>query len=194
MYRIEEIQYIRKIMSDKLDPKRYEHTLGVSFTAAALAMAHDYDITDAEMAGLLHDCAKHFPESVLISKCRKHGIYLSEEELKSPAVIHAIYGAYLAEHKYGISDREVINSIRYHTTGRAGMSKLEKIIYLADYIEPTRSSSEILPEVRRLAFTDLDLCMYKILGSTVEYLDSRKTHIAKDTFTAYEYFRELLHK
>ena len=75
MYSIEEIQHIRRIMQDKLDPKRYEHTLGVSFTAAALAMAHGIDIQTAEMAGLLHDCAKRFPESVLIEKCRKRYRY-----------------------------------------------------------------------------------------------------------------------
>ena len=191
MYKVEQLQQIRRIMSEKLDPKRYEHTLGVSFTAASLAMAHGADISTAEMAGLLHDCAKHFPESVLIQKCRKRDISLSREELQSPAVIHAIYGAYLTEHKYGITDEDVINAVRYHTTGRAGMSRLEKIIYIADYIEPQRSAADVLPEVRSLAFRDLDEAMYVILDSTVSYLTSGRSHIAKDTLTALEYFKEL---
>ena len=194
MYSIEEIQHIRRIMQDKLDPKRYEHTLGVSFTAAALAMAHGIDIQTAEMAGLLHDCAKRFPESVLIEKCRKHGIKLSREELQSPAVVHAIYGAYLAEKKFGITDRDVLNSIRFHTTGRAGMSKLEMIIYIADYIEPQRSLADVLPEVRRLAYRDLEDSMYVILGSTVDYLKEKGSHIAKDTLTAFQYFSKICQK
>ena len=191
MYRIEEIQLIRRSLSLKLDSRRYEHTLGVSFTAAALAMAHGCDISSAEMAGTLHDCAKRFPPSVLIDKCRRHDISLSEDELKSPAVIHAIYGAYLAEKKYGISDRDVINAVRYHTTGRADMSKLEKIVYIADYIEPQRSVSKILPEMRRLAFSDLDGCMYRILEETVAFLRSKRSYIARDTLIALDYFSKL---
>ena len=194
MYKLEQLLQYRQVLATKLDPKRYEHTLGVSFMSAALAMAHDYDVTDAQMAGLLHDCAKHFPENVLIAKCQKRGVVLSEDQLKAPTVVHAIYGAYLAEHKYGITDKEIINAIRYHTTGRAGMSKLEKIVYIADYIEPLRSASEILPEVRELAFKDLDQCMYLILEDTVRYLSSKKSFIDRDTLWAFDYFRELLGK
>ena len=192
MYRIEEIQLLRRIMSEKLDPRRYEHSLGVSFTAAALAMAHGADISQAEMAGMVHDCAKRFPPSVLVEKCRRHGIVLSEDQLRSPAVIHAIYGAYLTEKKYGITDRDVINAVRYHTTGRPGMSKLEKIVYVADYIEPQRSLAQILPEMRRLAFSDLDECMYRILKDTVAFLKGKKSYIARDTFDALDYFSNLL--
>ncbi len=194
MYKLELIQQYRAVMASKLDPKRYEHTLGVSFVAASLAMAHGYDVSDAQMAGLLHDCAKHFPENVLIAKCQKHGIVLNEDQLRAPSVVHAIYGAYLAEHKYGITDREVINAIRYHTTGRAGMSKLEKIVYIADYIEPTRAVASLLPEARALAFKDLDLCMYRILSDTVEYLNKKGAFIDRDTLWAHDYFKELLSK
>ncbi len=191
MYNTEELQHIRRIMSEKLAPKRFEHTLGVSYTAAALAMAHGADISSAQMAGLLHDCAKRFPENVLIKKCEDHGIKLSEDELLSPAVIHAIYGAYLTEHKYGIADRDVVNAVRYHTTGRAGMSKLEKIVYIADYIEPTRDLSKQLQKLRSLAFKDLDETMSAMLDSTIGYLDLKKRHVAVDTYKALEYFKGL---
>lgn len=188
-YGIDEIQRIRRILSEKLDPGRYEHTLGVSFTCAALAMAYGEDIDKAEMAGLLHDCAKRFPESVLIEKCKKNGVYLSDAELESPAVVHAKYGRYLALKKYGITDEDILNAISYHTTGRAGMSLLEKIVYVADYIEPRRFKAPDLKEIRALAFKDIDECMLKIFEGTISYLDGKRSHIAPDTLSAYEYFK-----
>ena len=193
-YGIDEIQRIRKILSEKLDPGRYEHTLGVSFTCAALAMAYGEDLDKAEMAGLLHDCAKRFPESVLIEKKKKNGVYLTDSELASPAVIHAKYGRYLALKKYGITDEDVLNAISYHTTGRAHMSELEKIVYIADYIEPRRFKAENLPEIRKLAFKDLNECMLRILEDTVRYLKGKHSNIASDTLEAYEYFKDLKSK
>ena len=189
---IDEIQRIRRILSEKLDPGRYEHTLGVSFTCAALAMAYGQDIDKAEMAGLLHDCAKRYPDSVLIEKCKKNGVRLTEGELNSPAVVHAKYGRYLAVKKYGITDEDILNAISYHTTGREGMSMLEKIVYVADYIEPRRYTASDLPEIRRLAFKDLDLCMYRILEGTVGYLKAKRSRRAPDTLKARDHFRKLL--
>lgn len=190
MYRIEEMQRIRNDLKQKLDPHRYEHTLGVSFTSAALAMAHGGDILQAQMAGLLHDCAKRFPETVLIEKCKKHGVPLSAEELAAPAVIHAKYGRYLAQHKYGITDEDVLNAIAYHTTGRPGMSRLEKIVFIADYIEPLRDKAHDLPKMRALAFQDLDACMRAILSDTVTYLKQKGASIDPATLSALDYFQK----
>lgn len=189
MYEIEELQLIRHKLKKKLDSQRYEHTLGVSFTSAALAMRWGADIRKAELAGLLHDCAKHFTEEELIAKCREDGVFLGEEELKSPAVIHGKLGKYLAEHKYGIQDADILNAISYHTTGRENMSLLEKIVFTADYIEPCRDRAPGLPEVRRLAFEDLDLCMYKILTDTIGYLTKKGAHIHADTMHARDYLK-----
>lgn len=189
------ISEIRKKLKKKLDPARYEHTLGVSFTAAALAMSRNSDgafLRKAELAGLLHDCAKHFSEEELIERCKKNGVTLTEEERKSPAVIHAKYGRYLAEKKYGISDEDILNAVSYHTTGRAGMSELEKIVFIADYIEPSRNRAQNLKKMRSLAFSDLDRCMYEILASTVTYLRRKKSEIHPDTLTAKAYFAKLM--
>lgn len=191
MYRVEEMLRIRNDLQQKLDPRRYEHTLGVSFTSAALAMTYGGDVLEAQMAGLLHDCAKRFPERVLIEKCIKHGIPLTEGELAAPAVIHAKYGRYMAEHKYGITEEDVLNAIAYHTTGRPGMSRLEKIIFIADYIEPLRTKAADLAEMRALAFRDLDACMRAILASTVDYLESKGSAIDPDTLSALAYFEDL---
>ena len=100
-----EIFTIRKRLKSKLDPMRYEHSLSVSFTCVALAMRYGYDLNKAELAGLLHDCAKRYNDQTIIEKCRKKGISLTEDELGAPATIHARLGAWMAEHKFGISDQ-----------------------------------------------------------------------------------------
>ena len=95
----EQIPYFRERLKAKLPPLRYEHSLGVSYTAMALAMRYEYDLDKAEIAGLLHDCAKHYTDDEIIKKCRKHEIPLEEAELSAPAVLHAKYGAWLAERR-----------------------------------------------------------------------------------------------
>lgn len=166
----ERITEIRKHLKKKLNPMRYEHTLGVSYTCMALAMRYSANLDQAEMAGLLHDCAKRYDDATIICKCQEHGIELTEGELRAPAVIHAKLGAWMAEHKYGITDPEVLSAIACHTTGKPAMSLLDKILYVADYIEPRRDKAPNLPKLRRLAFEDLDEALYQILDSTRNYL------------------------
>ena len=111
-------------------------------------MCYGADLEKALTAGLLHDCAKGRGVKEQIRYCEKHGILLTEAELAMPALIHAKLGAYLAEKDYGITDPEILDAITYHTTGRPDMSLLEKIIYIADYIEPNR---RIIRDWRRSA-------------------------------------------
>lgn len=182
---------IREHLRSKLHPMRYEHTLGVSFTCMALAMRYGYDLDKAEMAGLLHDCAKRYDDTVIIRKCEKKGIELTEGERMAPATIHAKLGAYLAEHKYGVTDPEILNAIACHTTGKPGMGLLDKILYVADYIEPRRDRAPQLPEMRRLAFEDLDEALFQIMEGILDYLSASGTYIDEMTRNAYEYYREL---
>ena len=172
-----EIFTIRKRLKSKLDPMRYEHSLSVSFTCVALAMRYGYDLNKAELAGLLHDCAKQ-------------GISLTEDELGAPATIHARLGAWMAEHKFGISDPEILSAIACHTTGKPEMGLLDKILYVADYIEARRYKAENLDEMRRLAFIDLDQALCRIMGGTLEYLEGKHAFIDHMTREAYEYYRE----
>lgn len=185
----EKINTYRKHLKSKLAPMRYEHSLSVSFTCIALAMRYGYDIHKAELAGLLHDCAKRFDDNVLIAKCKKHNLPLTEDELKAPAVIHARYGAWMAEHKYGIEDPEILSAIRWHTTGKPEMTTLEKILYIADYIEPRRDKASNLPEMRYLAFQDLDQTMYAILDGTLSYLKKKGGSVDSMTLQAYNYYK-----
>ncbi len=188
----EQILTLRKQLKSKLDPMRYEHSISVSFTCTALAMRYGIDIKQAELAGLMHDCAKRFTDSELIQKCQKHEVTLTEAEIKAPAVIHAKYGAYLAEHKYGIHDEEILSAIACHTTGKPDMTTLDKILYIADYIEPRRDKADNLPQMRYLAFQDLDKTMYEILKGTLEYLNKKGNTIDPMTKQAYEFFEEVM--
>ncbi len=113
---------------------------------------------------------------------------MSGPELRSPQVIHAVYGRYMAAARFGIDDPEILDAIAYHTTGRPAMKTLEKIIFTADFIEPLRKEAPGLEELRSLAFRDLDECVYRILKSTVEYLGTRGREIVPATLEAYKYY------
>ena len=184
-----DIKKIRKKMEKVLDNARFEHTLGVAYTAACLAMRYDVDITKAQVAGLLHDCAKCLTNEKRISICKKHNIQMNEAELKNPQLLHAKVGSFLAMEEFDIHDQDIINAILNHTTGRPDMSTLEKIIFTADYIEPLRDKASDLDIARRLAFTDLDECVYEILSATVTYLRSKNASIVSDTLNAYEWYK-----
>ena len=192
----ERITEKRKHLKKKLNPMRYEHTLGVSYTCMALAMRYSANLDQAEMAGLLHDCAKRYDDATIICKCQEHGIELTEGELRAPAVIHAKLGAWMAEHKYGITDPEVLSAIACHTTGKPAMSLLDKILYVADYIEPRRDKAPNLPKLRRLAFEDLDEALYQILDSTRNNLKETGTAEDDTTEQTREYYleRQVQHK
>lgn len=171
----ERSEKIKKELSKKLKKERYEHTVGVMYTAASLAMRYEADIEKALLAGLLHDCGKFCPPKEQIRLCEKYGIFLTDSELKMPALIHAKFGAFLAEHEYGVTDREILNAIACHTTGRPDMTMLEKIIYIADYIEPNRRPIQGLKEIRTTVFQDIDRAVYLSASKTLQYLkDSRK--------------------
>jgi len=179
----------RRQLNARLDPRRYEHSLSVSFTSIALAMRYGYDINKAELAGLLHDCAKCYSDETLIKQCGINGVELSEEEQQVKVTIHARYGAWLAKHQYHIQDEDVLSAIRYHTTGRPGMSLLEKIVFTADFIEPRREKAKRLPELRILAFENLDQTVYEILYDSLQYLKEQGGRIDSMTQKAFAYYQ-----
>ena len=177
-------------MEKKLDPKRYEHTLGVAYTAAALAMRHGADIRKAQIAGLLHDCAKCVEHKKKIRICEKHNIEINDIERKNPFLLHAKVGSYIAMRKYNVDDEDIIQAILNHTTGRPAMSLLEKIVYVADYIEPNRRQAPNLAKIRKRAFKDIDKALIMILQDILVYLDSLNSDIDPMTRQTYEYYVE----
>lgn len=183
-------------MEQALERKRYEHTLGVAYTAANLAMVHGVDVEKALTAGMLHDCAKCISHHKQLTICRKNKMILSEIESENHSpLLHAKAGSCLARKKYGITDEEILQAISYHTTGRPHMSPLEKIIYIADYIEPGRERAkrsyadvQNLQEVRKMAYQDLDKTLCKILSDTLDYLSRKGGKIDSMTRDTYEYY------
>ena len=192
---------LRKEMEKILEPKRYEHTLSVAYTAANLAAVYGEDVEKALIAGILHDCAKCMSHKRQVILCEKYHLQLSqiEKEEGSP-LLHAKAGSVLAREEYDIEDEDILNAISFHTTGRPQMSMLEKIIYIADYIEPGRrhmkrfgegAPMERLRQIRQMAYRDLDETLCNILSDTLGYLDSKGGRVDPMTRTTYEYYKQL---
>ncbi len=193
----DEYNKIKEKLSKKLSVKRFDHTIGVSYTAAAMAMRYGLNVDRAAMAGLLHDCAKYMTDDELIEKCTKYGIECSETELRNGYLLHAKLGAYLSKEKYGIEDEEICSAVRYHTTGKPAMSVLEAIVFTADYIEPGRKVLPNFKLIRSMAFVDLDEAVYLILKNTLSYLNDEKEaeqsqkEIDKHSVEAYKYYKKI---
>lgn len=185
-----EINDIRKKLKKELDKDRFEHTMGVMYTAGCLAMAYEYPIEKAMMAGLLHDCAKCLPNEEKLELCNKFGISVNSAEMENKSLLHAKAGAILAKEEYGIKDFEILHAIRVHTTGEPDMNLLDKIIYVADYIEPGRDKAPDLTYIRKLAYQDIDKCVARILYDTLNFLNEKKGNVDPTTQQTYEFYRQ----
>lgn len=185
-----DLEKMRKQVKAALDAYRYRHTLGVMYTAASLAMRYEIPLDQAMTAGLLHDCAKCISDEKKIKMCSRHHIELSETELQNTALIHPKLGAYLAQAEYGVEDAGILDAIASHTTGHPDMSMLEKIIYIADYIEPGRTDAPNLKEVRRLAFENIDEAMFRILDDTLKYLKNSGKVIDSMTEETHDFYKK----
>lgn len=170
--------------------KRFEHTIRVSEEAQKLAIVHGVDPEKAKIAGMFHDCAKIRDLDKLLEKCREYNFELTHDMYYSPQIIHSFLGAEIANKRYGIDDIEILDAIRFHTTGRANMSMLEKVIYLADYIEPMRNFDGV-ERARKLSYEDIDLAMLESLNNTILFLANKMNYIAKYTFDARNYLLEM---
>ena len=184
----ENIDLIKADLKEKLPKKRYEHTLGVAYTAAALAMCYGEDILKAELAGILHDVAKAKKSSELKDDMKGYidpytdGEYVALIADKAPQILQAIYAPYLAKRDYKIEDKDILSAIRWHTTGKKDMTMLEKIVFVADYIEPNRKKLPDLDRIRTLSFHDISEAVKVTAKSTIEYLGSQGMYIDKFTY------------
>lgn len=184
----ENIDLIKADLKEKLPKKRYEHTLGVAYTASSLAMCYGEDILKAELAGILHDVAKAKKSSELKDDMKEYidpytdGDYVALIADKAPQILHAVYAPYLAKKDYKIEDKDILSAIRWHTTGKKDMTMLEKIVFVADYIEPNRKKLPDLDRIRTLSFHDISEAVKVIAKSTIEYLGSQGMYIDKFTY------------
>lgn len=183
---------IKKYLKKHLTKERYHHTVGVAYTAMSMAMKYNPQpdnnefMIKAEIAGLLHDCAKCMDNDKKIRICNKNQISYSKIEAENPYLLHGKVGAYIARKEFDILDEDILNAITWHTTGRPNMSLLEKIIFVADYIEPSRRPIPELNLIRQLAFTDIDQTVIKILENTLKYLNEKGNPIDDMTQKTYD--------
>ncbi len=172
-----------KLVKKHLTEHRYLHTVGVMETAVILAEQYGVNAKKAELAGIFHDYAKFRPKEemkeIIVNQGMRKDLLDYNMELW-----HAPVGAYLVEQEAGITDKEVLDAIRYHTSGRPGMKKLEKIIYLADYIEPGRHFPGV-EEVRELAKIHLDKAVIKAIQNTIVFLLKKNQTIYPETIFTY---------
>lgn len=174
---------------------RFEHTMGVAKTAKKMAEVLGENPNKAYLAGLLHDCAKCISDEEKIKICKENSIEISASEKCNPFLLHAKAGAYFTQYKYHITDTDIINAVRYHTTGRPDMSLLEKIIFTADYIEPGRNKQPNLEELRKSAYLDIDFTVYMILRDTLNYLETKgQENIDGYTKDAFLFYKKLIDK
>lgn len=187
-----DISKLRKEMDEVQKNSRLEHTVGVAYTAASLAMRYGADMEKALIAGYLHDCAKHMSGEELLKICKKNDLELSPVEQENPSsLLHSKVGAFLAREKYGVEDEEILNAICYHTTGRPNMTLLEKIIFLADYMEPGRDKAPNLPLIRQLIFLDIDKALLQVLEDTLMHLKESDKPVDDMTQKTYNYYKNI---
>lgn len=187
----EQLKDIKKQLKKELDKNRYQHTLGVMYTASCLAMRYGSDIHQAMLAGLLHDCAKCIPGKEQIRLCEKNGIAIREVERENPFLLHSKLGAFFARTKYGIEDEVILHAIEVHTTGEPDMNLLDKILFVSDYIEPNRDKAPNLEEIRTLAFLNIDEAVVRILYDTLHFLNQKRGSIDNRTQETYQYYKNL---
>ena len=185
------VEELRPIAMSYLKPKRMPHVLGTAEEAAKLARRFGADETRARVAGLLHDCTKKLNMAEQLALCEQYDIRLDPLERKALKLLHAKTGAAIARHVYGV-DNEVYEAVLYHTTGRAGMSLMEKILYLADYIEPSREFAND-PDVVRLreaVYDDIDRGLLLGLTMTIDEMEGMGNPVHHDTLDARDYLIE----
>lgn len=164
---------IHEKLRSMLNDHRYKHSIGVQETAIMLAKQNGADVKKASIAGLIHDCAKDLSNDILINIAEKDcGIYINDIYRIQPELLHGLVGAYVAQKEFGIYDEDIIHSIKYHTTGCLKMSMLDKIIYIADYIEPGRDFPGV-NNIRELTLKNINKGVLMALDNTIKFIIER---------------------
>lgn len=174
---------------EHLSEKRYRHVMSVAGYAKRLAAMHGIDPYKAYVAALAHDCTKYLDDERQLEYFKNNGISLTDDELATPKIYHQISGAHFAHVNFGIDDEDILNSVRYHTTGREGMSRLEKLVCLADSIEPTRDYPGV-EKMRETAETDIDRALLLSFDRLIEFIRERGLNMNEQTLKARDRLRK----
>lgn len=174
----------RQLAQNALQEKRFRHTLGVVDAAQKLAMHYGVSVRKAVIAAFLHDITKEESVDQQLQYCVEFGILLSDFESNSPKLLHALTAAGYAEHRLHVTDPEILSAVRYHTTGRRDMTALEKVTYLADFIEVNRDFPGV-EKVRAVAYDGLDKAMIAALSNTICEVAGKLSLLHPDTVECY---------
>ena len=182
------MEKLEQVVVRLLKPNRVAHVLGCRDTAMAMARHWGVDETDAARAGLLHDITKALDGERQLTLAGEYGIILTDFQEKYPKTLHALTGSVVAERLFG-ENEAVVQAIRHHTTGKRDMNLLEKIIYVADYMEPNRDFSGV-DQLRELAFSDLDEALRFGLTMTLNYLNQQGSEVSPESREALAWLNE----
>ena len=178
------IEDIKKKLRQTLDPERYEHSLSTAQTARQYAKLMKTDENRAFVAGLVHDCAKYLSPEKLLSEANRYNLVVDEIQKKSPHLLHAPLSAVYAQKFYEINDEGILTAVAFHTTGRADMSLLEKVVFTADLLEPLREYDDV-DDIRKIAEKDFDMAVLLTLEAVIRSILRKKQLIHPDTIFAY---------
>ncbi len=184
---------ILKWLKENLNEKRYIHTLGTADCAKELAQKFGLDSEKAYLAGLLHDCAKCFSNEKLLDIIHQH-LDVEECEMLNYKTLHAPVSAYIAENEFKITDKEILSAIRWHTLGRLDMTDFEKIVFIADKIEPNTRDKEYSDKIRVLLDEEngLNKALLKCYKETIKSLVKRDLKICLLTIEIYNKLQDLV--
>ena len=178
------IKYIKR----HIDKKRFRHSVNTAKEAVKLAKAYGADQSKAYVAGLLHDVAK-VSRVALDQLAKDYCISVDEFETRNPELTHGKLGAIMVSRQLGIKDKEILLAIRWHTTGRANMTLLEKIVYIADVIEPGRTFPGI-DQIRKLAYQDIDAALILSLECVMQFVQSKGFSLHPKSVEAHAYLKK----
>ena len=181
-----EYNSIKEYLSNTLSAKRFDHSEGTAKTAEKLAIIYKEDSQKAYLAGLVHDCTREIDILVQNNMIEALGIAADELTIASKELLHALSAEYLLINQFNIFDKEIITAVKFHTTGRENMSLLEKIVFLADVIEPTRNFPGI-NYIRQLAIENIDEALLAAFESSIKFLLGKREMIHPNTFLARNY-------
>lgn len=178
---------MKDFLRSRLSDKRYTHSVNVADECRKLAKKYDEDEEKAYFAGLVHDVCKEIPADELKKMAAESGLNLTQAELVTKALWHAVAGAAFVRDSLNIQDEDIINAVRFHTIGRAGMSRLEEIVYIGDLISADRTYKDV-KKFRKLAYQDMDRVMLEALIFSIESVTEKKGLIPEYTLEAYNQY------
>jgi predicted HD superfamily hydrolase involved in NAD metabolism len=187
------LDQIEAKLENELTPKRFIHSINVMHSSVMLAKKYCGDVRKAELAGLLHDCARNIEGIEIFNLCEKFCIEVDDISRKQPELLHGPIGAKLAEIQYSVTDITVLDAICHHTLGCENMSKLEKIVFIADYIEPAREFPGV-EEIRKMAELSMDKAILLAYDYTLKYCLSKGSLIHPKAVYARNYILNQLKK